>query len=74
MIPEWAKDLKEGDWARTKKSIIAQHGGMDGMLVLTPDEGDEGLCLDFFTQEMPSQVFYEWDELEPEDVNMRPNA
>ena len=74
MRPEWAKDLKEGDWARTKKlNFWVRFSDMDGMLTVTPDEADEGLCLDFFTSEMPIQAFFEWDELEPEDINMRPN-
>lgn len=74
MIPEWAKDLKEGDWARTKgNNFIARHAGMDGMITMTPDQDDEGLCLDFFTRDMPSQMFYEWNEIEPEDINMRPS-
>lgn len=74
MRPEWAKDLKEGDWARTKDQFSARHAGSEGMITLTPDDDDEGLCLDFFTEDMPSQMFYEWAELEPEDINMRPST
>jgi hypothetical protein len=66
MKPEWAAQIKLGDWLTVSPDIFGR-GGQSGMVIEDPDEG--GVTLDFFsshsTEEYISIEYWQWDELVP---------
>jgi hypothetical protein len=68
MLPEWANNVKPGDWLTVKDEFM-RRGGEQGQVVAGPF--DDGVSLDFFCDSdgdpsgVPSIEFWEWDELVP---------
>ncbi|WP_445769005.1 hypothetical protein [Rheinheimera sp.] len=65
--PDWAKAVTAGDWLMVKPEIFGR-GGQTGEVMTEPC--DDGVSLDFFCDTggdpagVPSQEFWEWDELQ----------
>lgn len=66
MKPEWASQIKQGDWLTVAPDMLSR-GGQAGMVIDDPD--DNGVSLDFFSScssnEYISIEFWQWDELVP---------